>query len=69
MVMIANNEVEIDGEDKEEKMSPLEDVNNVYVEYMVKEKALMVKRALNLLVNMDVYKGQIENIFHTRCHV
>jgi hypothetical protein len=35
MVMKTNNKVEIDGEDEEEKMSPLEDADDVCVEYQV----------------------------------
>jgi hypothetical protein len=57
MVMKANNEVEIDEEDKKEKMWPLKDVNDIYIKYMVNEKTLVVKRALNLLINMDVSEG------------
>ncbi|KAG6773322.1 hypothetical protein POTOM_020588 [Populus tomentosa] len=41
MAMKANNEVEIDGEDKEEKMSPLKDANDVCVEYSIEGKALV----------------------------
>jgi len=69
MVVKANDEVEIDKEDKEEKMSPLKDVNDIYIEYLVNEKTFMVKRAPNLPTNMDVSEGQIENIFHMRYHV
>jgi hypothetical protein len=35
MVMKTNNKVEIDGEDEEEKMSPLKDADDVCVEYQV----------------------------------
>jgi hypothetical protein len=57
MVLKANNEVEIDEEDKKKKMSPLKDVNDIYIKYLVNEKTLVVKRALNLLINMDVSEG------------
>jgi hypothetical protein len=69
MVMKANNEVEIDGEDEEEKMSPLEDVDDVYVEYSIEGEVFVVRRALNMHVKVDDLEGQRENIFHTRCHV
>jgi len=57
MVLKANNEVEIDEEDKKKKMSSLKDVNDIYIKYLVNEKTLVVKRALNLLINMDVSEG------------
>jgi hypothetical protein len=37
MVMKLNNEVEFDGEDEEEKMPSLEDVDDVYVKCPVDE--------------------------------
>jgi hypothetical protein len=69
MIMKANNEVEIDGEDEEEKMSPLKDVDDVYVEYLVEGEVFVVRIALNMHVKVDDLEGQWENIFHTRCHV
>jgi hypothetical protein len=67
--MKANNEIETDGEDKEKKMSPLEDANNVCVEYLIEGETLVVRRALNMHIKVDDLEGQRENIFHTRCHV
>jgi hypothetical protein len=56
MVMKANNEVETDEEDEDEKMPPLEDVNDVCVENMIEADALVIKRALNMHVNIDIWK-------------
>jgi hypothetical protein len=69
MVMKANDEVEIVEEDKEEKMLPLKDVDNVCVDYPVKGETFIVRRELNMHVKVDDLKGQNENIFHTRCHI
>ena len=52
--MKANNEVETDEEDEDEKMPPLEDVNDVCVENMIEADALLIRRALNMHVNMDI---------------
>jgi hypothetical protein len=54
MVMKANNEVETDEEDEDEKMPPLEDVNDVCVENMIEADALVIRRALNMHVNIDI---------------
>jgi hypothetical protein len=43
MVIKANNEVETNGEDEEEKMPILEDTDDVYVDYLIEGKTLMVK--------------------------
>jgi hypothetical protein len=51
--MKANNEVKTDGEDEREKMPPLEDVEDVYVEYLIKGDTLMLRRVLNMHVKMD----------------
>ena len=48
MVMKVNNKVKIDREGELEKMLPLNDADDVYVEYPVKGEALMVKKALNV---------------------
>jgi hypothetical protein len=53
MVIKANNEVETGGEDEEEKMPPLEDVDDVCLEYLVKGEALVVRRAINMHVKVD----------------
>jgi hypothetical protein len=55
MVMKAKNEVEVDGEDEEEKMPPLKD--DVCVEYLVKGEAFMVMRALNMHIKVDYLEG------------
>ena len=64
MVMKANDVVEIDGEDEEEKMSPLENTDNIYVEYLVERGELVVRRALNIHVKVDDLDGQRKNVFH-----
>jgi hypothetical protein len=69
MVMKLNNEVEIDGEDEEEKMSSMEDADDVCVKYLVEAEVLMVRRILNMHIKVDDLEGQKENIFHTRCYV
>jgi len=51
--MKANNEVKTDGEDEREKMPPLEEVEDVYVEYSIKGDTLMLRRVLNMHVKMD----------------
>ena len=56
MVMKANNEVEIDEEDEDEKMPPLEDVNDVCVKNMIEVDALVIRRALNMHFNMAIWK-------------
>jgi hypothetical protein len=53
MVMKANNEVETDEEDEEEKMPPLEDADDVYVEYLVEGETLVVRRTLNIHVKVN----------------
>jgi len=63
-----NNKVEAIGEDEEENMSPLEDVDDVCVEYLVEGETLIVRRALKMYVNVDDSEGKRKNIFHTRCH-
>jgi hypothetical protein len=69
MVIKVNNEVETSGDDEEEKMPPLEDVDDVCLEYLVEGEALVVRRAINMHVKVDDLKGQRANIFHTRYHV
>jgi hypothetical protein len=64
MVMKANNEVEIDEEDEDEKMPPLKDVNDVCVENMFEADALVIRRALNMHVNMDIWRLNGEHIPH-----
>jgi len=69
MIIKTNNEVETSGEDKEEKMTSLEDVDDVCVEYPVKGEIFVVRRALNMHVKVDDLEDQREKVFHTRCHV
>jgi hypothetical protein len=57
MVMKTNNEVEIDGEDKEKKIPPLEDADDGCVKYLVKGEAFMVRRTLNIHVKVDDLEG------------
>jgi|EndMetStandDraft_2_1072991.scaffolds.fasta_scaffold5807757_1 hypothetical protein len=53
MVIKANNEVETDEEDTEEKMPILKDVDDVCVDYLIEGMTLMVKRVLNMHVKVD----------------
>jgi hypothetical protein len=69
MVMKTNNEVETDKEEKEEKIPPLEDADDVCVKYLVEGEVLMVRRTLNIHIKVDDLEGQKANIFHTRCYV
>ena len=69
MVIKDNNEFETNGEDEKEKMTPLEDADDVCVENSVKGEALMVRKALNMHVKVDDLEGQKKNICHIRCHV
>jgi len=55
--MKAKNKVKTNWKDEEEKMSPLEDADDVRVEYLVDGEALVVRRALNMHVNVDDSKG------------
>ena len=48
-------------------MPPLEDTNDVCVEYLVEGETLIVGRALNMYVKVDYSEGKMENIYHTRC--
>jgi hypothetical protein len=57
MVMKLNNEVEIDGEDEEEKMSSLENADDVCVKYPVEREKFVVRRALNMHIMVDASKG------------
>jgi hypothetical protein len=50
-------------------MPPLEDTNDVCVEYLVEGETLIVGRALNMYVKVDYSEGKMENIYHTRCLV
>jgi hypothetical protein len=50
-------------------MSPLEDTNDVYVEYQIERETLVVMRALNMHVKVDDLENKKKNIFHTRCRV
>jgi len=69
MIIKTNNEVKTSGEDEEEKMKSLEDVDNVCVEYPVKGEIFVARRALNMHVKLNDLEDQREKIFHTRCHV
>jgi len=39
------------------------------IAYLVKEEALVIRRALNMQIEEDDVDQQRENIFHTRCHI
>ena len=56
MIMKANNKVETNRKDKEEKMPPLKNVND-YVEYLVERETLVVRRSLNMHVKVDDSEG------------
>jgi hypothetical protein len=55
--MKPNNKVEIDGEDEEEKMSSLENADDVCVKYLVEREKFVVRRALNMHIMVDASKG------------
>ena len=57
MVMKANNEVVTNREDENEMIPPLEDADDVCLEYLVEGEALVVRRALNMHVNVDYLEG------------
>jgi len=54
--MNTNNEVETDEEDEEKKMPPLEDVDDVCVEYLV-EGEVVVRRGEDMHVKVDDSEG------------
>ena len=55
--MKANNEVVTNREDENEMIPPLEDADDVCLEYLVEGEALVVRRALNMHVNVDYLEG------------
>jgi hypothetical protein len=67
MIMKANNKVETNEEDEEEKMPPLKDADDVYVKYPAEGETLVVRRALDMHVRLDDLEGQRKNIFHMPC--
>jgi len=50
-------------------MPPLEDIDDVYVGYLVEIETLVVMRALNIHIKIDGLEDQKENMFHTRFRV
>jgi len=52
-----NNEVETDIKDEEKKMSPLEDVDDICVEFLVEGETLVMRRALDVHVKVDDSEG------------
>jgi hypothetical protein len=64
MIIKTNNEVKTSGEDEEEKMTSLEDVDDVCVEYPVKGEIFVVRRALNMHVKVDDRRSEGESIPH-----
>jgi len=48
-------------------MPTLEDVSNV--EYVINSESLVIRRSLHVQVSEKVVKQQMDNIFHTRCHI
>jgi hypothetical protein len=65
--MKANNEVETNEKDEEEKMSPLKDDDDVYVKYLAEGETLVVRRALDMQIKLDDLESQRKNIFHMPC--
>jgi hypothetical protein len=48
-------------------MPPFEDYNDV--KYPIDEEALVIRRLFKVLIKDDDVEYQIENIFHTICHM
>ena len=71
MTMIArvNGEVETKSESDADQMPLLEDACDDDVEYPVEGESLVAQRALSAQVKEDDMEQQMENIFHTRCHI
>ena len=47
----------------------LEDASNDGIEYLVKGGSLVIWHSLSVQVKEDELEQQMENIFHTRCHI
>lgn len=65
MVLRDNGEIDTEAEYDDESLPPLDDANEM--EYVVGGELFVVKRGSNVHVLED--DEQLENIFHTRCHV
>jgi len=48
-------------------MPTLEDVSDV--EYVINNESLVIRRSLHVLVSEKVVEQQMDNIFHTICHI
>lgn len=70
IVTRAHDEIKFEEEDNiEVEMPPLADASDECIEYPLDGDVLMVKRALDMHVEVGGLEKQSENIFHTRCHV
>ncbi|RVX14849.1 Retrovirus-related Pol polyprotein from transposon 17.6 [Vitis vinifera] len=69
MISRVDGEVETESEEDDDHMPSLEDACDDNVEYPVEGESLMARRALSAQVKEDDMEQQMENIFHTRCHI
>jgi hypothetical protein len=68
MILGDDGEIESDNDESEcEDMPTLEDVSNV--EYVISSESLVIRRSLHVQVSEKVVEQQMDNIFHTRCHI
>ncbi|XP_016733447.1 uncharacterized protein [Gossypium hirsutum] len=67
MIVWANGEIESEEEDDEEPDEMAEKEEEDELEYAVDGEILVIKRSLGLQIVEN--EQQMENIFHTRCHV
>ena len=62
-------EITTNSEEKEEPIPPLDDTSDVDLEFPLEGEALVTRSVLSAQVKEDDIEQQLENIFHTRCHV
>jgi len=53
MILYDHKEIESEIETNDEKIPPLEDVSDNDIEFLVKTKSLVIKRALNVQIKKD----------------
>ena len=69
MIARIDGEMETESKGDDDQIPSLEDACDDNVEYLVKGELLVARRALNAQVKEDDLEQQMENIFHTRCHI
>ncbi|KAJ9699061.1 hypothetical protein PVL29_007911 [Vitis rotundifolia] len=69
MIIRVDGEVETESEEDDDQMPSLEDACDDNVEYPVEGESLVARCALSAQVKEDDIEQQMENIFHTRCHI